>query len=132
MRKKETPNPSRVRGRGVEVSETLFYTPSMTSRSFIPTVLIISYRIMLFNYYNLFSHLLSMYKSTAVLFIFSIIFFFAFSGVYIFITHSSISSISFIFRYFSSIIATSYIYIICTKLYSKHRLNRTLTVTRFL
>ena len=25
MRKKETPNPSRVRGRGVEVSETLFY-----------------------------------------------------------------------------------------------------------
>lgn len=26
MRKKETPNPSRVRGRGVEVSETLFYT----------------------------------------------------------------------------------------------------------
>ena len=24
MRKKETPNPSRVRGRGVEVSETLF------------------------------------------------------------------------------------------------------------
>ncbi|QUO33373.1 hypothetical protein KFE17_06510 [Faecalicatena sp. Marseille-Q4148] len=27
MRKKETPNPSRVRGRGVEVSETLFYYP---------------------------------------------------------------------------------------------------------
>jgi hypothetical protein len=26
MRKKETPNPSRVRGRGVEVSETLFYS----------------------------------------------------------------------------------------------------------
>ena len=52
--------------------ETFFYAPSMTSRSFIPTVLIISYRIMLFNYYNLFSHLLSMYKSTAVLFIFSI------------------------------------------------------------
>ena len=26
MRKKETPNPSRMRGRGVEVSETLFYT----------------------------------------------------------------------------------------------------------
>ena len=25
MRKKETPNPSRMRGRGVEVSETLFY-----------------------------------------------------------------------------------------------------------
>lgn len=25
MRKKETPNPSRVRGRGVEVSETLFH-----------------------------------------------------------------------------------------------------------
>ena len=25
MRKKETPNPSRVRGRGVEVSKTLFY-----------------------------------------------------------------------------------------------------------
>lgn len=25
MRKKETPNPSRVRGMGVEVSETLFY-----------------------------------------------------------------------------------------------------------
>jgi len=28
MRKKETPNPSRVRGRGVEVSETLFYSVS--------------------------------------------------------------------------------------------------------
>ena len=28
MRKKETPNPSRVRGRGVEVSETLFYASS--------------------------------------------------------------------------------------------------------
>ena len=28
MRKKETPNPSRVRGRGVEVSETLFYKQS--------------------------------------------------------------------------------------------------------
>ena len=26
MRKKETPNPSRVRGRGVEVSKTLFYS----------------------------------------------------------------------------------------------------------
>jgi len=29
MRKKETPNPSRVRGRGVEVSETLFYTTEL-------------------------------------------------------------------------------------------------------
>ena len=30
MRKKETPNPSRVRGRGVEVSETLFYGKVLT------------------------------------------------------------------------------------------------------
>lgn len=30
MRKKETPNPSRVRGRGVEVSETLFYIRCIT------------------------------------------------------------------------------------------------------
>lgn len=30
MRKKETPNPSRVRGRGVEVSETLFYALVLT------------------------------------------------------------------------------------------------------
>lgn len=32
MRKKETPNPSRVRGRGVEVSETLFYFMMPLSR----------------------------------------------------------------------------------------------------
>ena len=30
MRKKETPNPSRMRGRGVEVSETLFYRKSIS------------------------------------------------------------------------------------------------------
>lgn len=30
--KKETPNPSRVRGRGVEVSETLFYTDIMAKK----------------------------------------------------------------------------------------------------
>ena len=33
MRKKETPNPSRVRGRGVEVSETLFYNRLMVKTS---------------------------------------------------------------------------------------------------
>ena len=33
MRKKETPNPSRVRGRGVEVSETLFYGKVLTCQS---------------------------------------------------------------------------------------------------
>ena len=33
MRKKETPNPSRVRGRGVEVSETLFGPMSRFSTS---------------------------------------------------------------------------------------------------
>ena len=27
MKQKETPNPSRLRGRGVEVSKTLFYEP---------------------------------------------------------------------------------------------------------
>ena len=32
MRKKETPNPSRVRGRGVEVSETLFYTDILAKK----------------------------------------------------------------------------------------------------
>lgn len=32
MRKKETPNPSRVRERGVEVSETLFYTDIMAKK----------------------------------------------------------------------------------------------------
>ncbi len=30
MRKKETPNPSRMRGRGVEVSETLFYKKTIS------------------------------------------------------------------------------------------------------
>ena len=35
MRKKETPNPSRVRGRGVEVSETLFY-PKIICQNIFP------------------------------------------------------------------------------------------------
>lgn len=36
MRKKETPNPSRVRGRGVEVSETLFYVIGLGGDAFLP------------------------------------------------------------------------------------------------
>lgn len=38
MRKKETPNPSRVRGRGVEVSETLFYNHFLKVRAIIKQV----------------------------------------------------------------------------------------------
>ena len=39
MRKKETPNPSRMRGRGVEVLETLFYLENIVTNLLLLIVL---------------------------------------------------------------------------------------------